>query len=67
MYQASDAYSFSDINVQQVIFTGLQNKPENNPTYIQLCADNDFIPTMKINFLKDNNFSGTPATVQVIF
>jgi putative ABC transport system permease protein len=58
---ASDAYTFSDINGE----TGDLNwpaKPANsNPIIIQLCADNDFIPTMKIKFIEGHNFSGTPG------
>ncbi len=58
---ASDAYSFSDINGE----TGDLNWPgkpaDNNPTIVQLCADNDFIPTMKIRFIEGHNFSGTPG------
>jgi putative ABC transport system permease protein len=58
---ASDAYSFSDINGETGDLDWSSKPATYNPTIIQLCADNDFIPTMKIKFIEGHNFSGTPG------
>src|SRR5690606_29988139 len=57
----SDVYNISDINSStgDIHWSG---KPENNQMIIsQSVIDKDFIPTMKMQFLEGENFSGTPA------
>jgi len=57
----SDVWDISDINSStgDIEWSG---KPENNQMIIsQSIIDKDFIPTMKIQFLEGENFSGTPA------
>ncbi|HEY2725542.1 MAG TPA: ABC transporter permease, partial [Parafilimonas sp.] len=58
---ASDAYSFSDINGETGDLNWSAKPPNSYVTITQLCADNDFIPTLKIKFIEGGNFSGTPA------
>lgn len=57
----SDVYDISNINSStgDIEWTG---KPESNQLIIsQSSIDKDFIPTMKIQFLEGENFSGTPT------
>ncbi len=58
---SSDVYNFSDIEGE----TGDLDWPEksaNTSTMItQVSADKELIPTMRIKFLKGENFAGTPA------
>ncbi len=58
---SSDTYNFSDIDAE----TGDLDWPEksaNTSTMItQVLADKELIPTMRIKFLKGQNFAGTPA------
>jgi ABC-type antimicrobial peptide transport system permease subunit len=58
---ASDAYNFSSVTSA----TGdldWKAKPANTSLMItQIAADKDFIPTMRIEFLEGQNFTGTPA------
>ncbi len=57
----SDAYSFANIDGETGDLDWPAKPSNSNVTITQLCADNDFIPTMRIKFIEGNNFTGTPA------
>jgi putative ABC transport system permease protein len=56
-----NAYSFSDINSETGDLDWALKTPDNNMMITQLCTDKDLIPTMKINLVEGQNFSGTPS------
>lgn len=57
----SSAYNFTNLE-SSTGDLGWKGKPEKSYLMIsQLAADEDFIPTMKIQFLEGKNFTGTPA------
>jgi ABC-type antimicrobial peptide transport system permease subunit len=57
----SDAYNIADVGRASSDLNWPGKPADNNMIITQLCADKDFIPTMKIQMAEGSNFSGTPA------
>ncbi|TKK68280.1 FtsX-like permease family protein [Ilyomonas limi] len=57
----SDAYSLANVSASTGDLDWAAKPANSNMMIIQISADKDFIPTMKIKFLEGENFTGTPA------
>ncbi len=58
---ASDAYDLSNIESSTGDIEWTEKPAKSNLMITQVTADKDFIPTMKIEFIEGNNFSGLPS------